>query len=79
MLSAANASAADAPAYVQLLTQALSQAPALTQQQANVGAAAADALQSRALLNPRIDTLFENLGAPTSGGQSQRQSQRPPT
>lgn len=74
MLSVANASAADAPAYVQLLTQALSQAPALTQQQANVGAAAADAQQSRAPLNPRIDTLFENLGAPTSGGQSQRQN-----
>ena len=74
MLSVAHANAADAPIYAQLLAQALSQAPALTEQQANVGAAAADAQQSRALLNPRVDTLFENLGAPASGGQSQRQS-----
>ncbi|BDR09400.1 TolC family protein [Comamonas thiooxydans] len=74
VLSVASASAADAPVYVKLLEQALSQAPVLAQQQANVGAAVADAQQSKALLNPRIDTLFENLGAPASGGQSQRQS-----
>jgi cobalt-zinc-cadmium efflux system outer membrane protein len=37
-------------------------------------AAGADAAQSRAWLNPRIDTVLENLGAPASEGVSQRQN-----
>jgi cobalt-zinc-cadmium efflux system outer membrane protein len=43
-------------------------------QAANVRAAGADAAQSRAWLNPRIDTVLENLGAPASEGVSQRQN-----
>ncbi len=43
-------------------------------QAANVRAASADAAQSRAWLNPRIDTLIENIGAPSADGNSQRQN-----
>lgn len=43
-------------------------------QAANVSAAGADAAQARAWLNPRVDTVFENLGAPQSDGVSQRQN-----
>lgn len=57
-----------------MLAQALTQAPELLEKKADVGAAAADAAQSRAWLNPRLDAVVENLGAPQSGGQSQRQS-----
>lgn len=68
------AHAAEAPPYAQLLAQALADAPALLERQADVGAASADAAQSRAWANPRMEALTENLGAPPSGGQSQRQS-----
>lgn len=68
------AHAADAPPYATLLSQALSQAPELAERKADVGAATAEAAQSRAWLNPRLDAVVENLGAPSSGGQSQRQS-----
>lgn len=67
-------SAAEAPPYTALLHQSLAHAPALREQAANVGAAGADAAQVRAWLNPRVDTVFENLGAPQSGGVSQRQN-----
>ncbi|MDO3505797.1 TolC family protein [Ralstonia pseudosolanacearum] len=67
-------SAAEAPPYTTLLHQSLAHAPALREQAANVGAAGADAAQARAWLNPRVDTIFENLGAPQSGGVSQRQN-----
>ncbi|WP_431068310.1 TolC family protein [Ralstonia insidiosa] len=46
----------------------------LREQAANVAAAGADAAQARAWLNPRVDTVYENLGAPQSGGVSQRQN-----
>ncbi|MGA4049582.1 TolC family protein [Ralstonia nicotianae] len=67
-------SAAEAPPYTALLHESLAHAPALREQAANVGAAGADVAQARAWLNPRVDTVFENLGAPQSGGVSQRQS-----
>lgn len=65
--------AADAPPYRSLLQQALASAPTLVEQQADVNAARADALQARAWLNPRLDTVSENIGAPAAGGVSQRQ------
>lgn len=74
MSGASSAHAADAPSYSALLTQALTQAPELAERKADVGAAAADAAQSKAWLNPRLDAVIENLGAPSNGGQSQRQS-----
>lgn len=49
-------------------------APTMAVQAANVRAASADAAQARAWLNPRIDTVLENLGAPASDGVSQRQN-----
>lgn len=63
-----------APAFAQLLGEALSQAPTLLEQRANVDAAAADALQARAWPNPRVEALAENLAAPATGGVSQRQT-----
>lgn len=66
--------AADAPAYPDLLQDALTKAPVLVEQRATVNAASADAAQARAWLNPRLDALSENLGAPASGGVSQRQN-----
>ncbi|MFY9460796.1 MAG: TolC family protein [Pseudomonadota bacterium] len=66
--------AADAPPYAALLSQALTQAPELLERRADVSAAAADAAQAGAWLNPRLDAVVENLGAPASGGQSQRQN-----
>jgi len=66
--------AADAPPYAALLTQALAESPMLLEQQAEVGAASADAAQAKAWPNPKLDALAENLGAPQSGGQSQRQN-----
>jgi len=68
------ACAADAPPFRQLLMQALDRAPVLLEQQASVRAATADASQARAWPNPRVDALAENLGAPSSGGVSQRQN-----
>ena len=77
MLAVALASvcrAEPAPAFAQLLGEALAQAPALLEQRANVNAAAADAAQARAWLNPRFDALAENLAAPAMSGTSQRQT-----
>lgn len=68
------AQAADAPPFRQLLSQALDAAPVLAEQQASVQAARADAAQAHAWPNPRVDALVENLGAPPSGGVSQRQN-----
>lgn len=66
--------AAEAPPYAELLNQSLTHAPTMRVQAANVSAAGADAAQARAWLNPRVDTVFENLGAPQSDGVSQRQN-----
>ncbi len=68
------AHAADAPPFGALLTQALADSPVLLEQQAEVSAASADAVQAKAWPNPKLDALAENLSAPQSGGQSQRQS-----
>ncbi|MBB3105084.1 TolC family protein [Azomonas macrocytogenes] len=65
--------ATEAPSYAVLLRQSLANAPALLEQAAHVRAAAADAQQSQAWLNPSFDAEFENLSAPKSGGVSQRQ------
>lgn len=62
-----------APPFAQLLGDALVRAPTLIEQRATVNAAGADAAQAKAWLNPRIDVLSENLGAPAPGGISQRQ------
>ncbi|WP_049622996.1 TolC family protein [Frateuria defendens] len=65
--------AADAPSYEALLRQSLDRAPALLEQAADVRAAGAEARQAHAWRNPSFDALAENLGAPRSGGVSQRQ------
>lgn len=74
LLMACTGHAADAPPFADLLRQSLSLAPLMVAQAANVRAASADAAQSRAWLNPRIDTLIENIGAPSADGNSQRQN-----
>nr|WP_315595037.1 TolC family protein [uncultured Cupriavidus sp.] len=74
LLAGVSSRAAEAPPYTVLLQQSMAMAPAMAAQAANVRAAGADAAQARAWLNPRIDTVIENLGAPDSGGQSQRQN-----
>lgn len=68
-----SAQAADAPSFADLLRQAQNSAPQLLEQSANVRAAKADARQAGAWLNPTLSAMAENLGAPTSGGVSQRQ------
>jgi cobalt-zinc-cadmium efflux system outer membrane protein len=65
--------AAETPSFAVLLRQAQSTAPQLLEQAANVQAAEADARQARAWTNPTIGASAENLGAPQSGGMSQRQ------
>lgn len=65
--------AAEAPSFAALLQQAQMNAPYLLEQAANVRAASADARQATAWANPSLSVTAENLGAPLSGGQSQRQ------
>lgn len=65
--------AAETPSFAALLQQAQLKAPYLLEQAANVRAASADARQATALSNPSLSITVENLGAPLSGGQSQRQ------
>jgi len=65
--------AAETPSYITLLQQSEAIAPRLLEQAANVQAASADTRQSRAWLNPTLGASVENLGAPQSGGMSQRQ------
>ncbi|MBV6323760.1 TolC family protein [Duganella sp. HSC-15S17] len=65
--------AAEAPSFAMLLQQSQASAPQLLEQAANVRAAGADARQAGAWLNPTISATAENLGAPRSGGVSQRQ------
>jgi cobalt-zinc-cadmium efflux system outer membrane protein len=65
--------AAETPSFAVLHRQAQSTAPQLLEQDANVQAADADARQARAWTNPTIGASVENLGAPQSGGMSQRQ------
>lgn len=65
--------AVEAPPYAALLQQSQANAPRLLEQAANVRAAAADVRQASAWLNPTLNGTAENLGAPQSGGVSQRQ------
>lgn len=65
--------AADAPSFTALLQQSRINAPQLLEQAANVRAANADVRQASAWLNPTLNATAENLGAPQSGGASQRQ------
>lgn len=67
------AQAVDVPPYAVLLRQSQANAPQLLEQAANVRAAAADVRQASAWLNPTLNATAENLGAPRSGGVSQRQ------
>ena len=65
--------AAETPSFGNLLRQAQTAAPRLLEQGTNVRAAHADVRQAGAWLNPTLSATAENLGAPTSGGVSQRQ------
>ncbi|SHN43492.1 outer membrane protein, cobalt-zinc-cadmium efflux system [Duganella sacchari] len=71
--AAALSQAVEAPSFAALLQQSQANAPQLLEQAANVRAASADARQAGAWLNPTISATAENLGAPRSGGVSQRQ------
>lgn len=65
--------AVETPSFGALLQQAQTRAPQLLEESANVRAARADVRQAGAWLNPTLNATAENLGAPTSGGVSQRQ------
>lgn len=65
--------AAETPSFAALLQQAQLNAPYLLEQAANVRAASADARQATTWANPSLSVTTENLGAPLSGGQNQRQ------
>jgi len=67
------AQAADAPSYGALLQQAQVNAPQLLEQAANVRAAAADARQAGARLNPSLNAVSENIGV-SQAGVSQREN-----
>jgi cobalt-zinc-cadmium efflux system outer membrane protein len=71
--AAAVSQGTETPSFAALLQQAQTRAPQLLEQSANVRAARADARQAGAWLNPTLSATAENLGAPTSGGVSQRQ------
>lgn len=64
---------AETPSYGALLERAQADAPRMLEQAANVRATEAEARQATAWLNPTLNATYENLGAPTSGGVSQRQ------
>lgn len=64
-----------APSYPVLLRKALADAPAIAEQAANVRAAEGEARQSRAMPNPTVDAVVENLAIPqTTGGGTERQT-----
>lgn len=65
--------AAETPSFPVLLKHAQDRAPQLLEQAANVRAASADMRQAGAWQNPSVSINAENLSAPLSGGQSQRQ------
>ncbi|MBF8179155.1 TolC family protein [Herminiimonas contaminans] len=65
--------AAETPSFAALLQQSQERAPQLLEQAANVRAANADVRQASAWINPTLNATAENLGAPQSGGVSQRQ------
>ena len=71
--AAAVCHAAETPSFGTLLQQAQVNAPQLLEQAANVRAADADARQVTAWMNPTLSATAENIGAPQSGGVSQRQ------
>jgi cobalt-zinc-cadmium efflux system outer membrane protein len=64
---------AETPSYSTLLQRAQGSAPQLLEEAANVRAAQAQVRQASARLNPTLGATYENLGAPASGGASQRQ------
>jgi cobalt-zinc-cadmium efflux system outer membrane protein len=64
---------AETPSYSALLERAQGSAPQLLEQAANLRAAQAQVRQASAWLNPTLNATYENLGAPESGGVSQRQ------
>jgi cobalt-zinc-cadmium efflux system outer membrane protein len=64
---------AETPSFSALLERAQASAPQLLEQAANVRAAQAQVRQASAWLNPTLNATYENLGAPASGGVSQRQ------
>lgn len=65
--------AAETPSFAALLQRAQVNAPQLLEQAANVRAASADVRQASAWMNPTLSASAENIGAPQSGGVSQRQ------
>lgn len=71
--SIATARTADAPPFAALLKQAQINAPQLLEQAANVRAAAADARQARAWINPSLNVDAENIGV-SQAGVSQRET-----
>jgi cobalt-zinc-cadmium efflux system outer membrane protein len=64
---------AETPSYTALLERAQANAPQLLEQAANLRASQAQVRQASAWLNPTLNATYENLGAPESGGVSQRQ------
>lgn len=65
--------AAETPSFAALQRQAQLNAPYLLEQAANVRAASAEARQAGVWVNPSLSVTAENMGAPISGGMSQRQ------
>lgn len=61
LVASASVHAEDAPPFPELLRQALTQAPILLEQGANVRAANADIQQAKVFRNPSISGLTENL------------------
>lgn len=74
LTSISAAYASDAPNFSALLEQSRTQSPFLQEKGFDTAAAAGEARQARALRNPTIDALAENLNAPPSNGASQRQT-----
>jgi cobalt-zinc-cadmium efflux system outer membrane protein len=74
LTSISAAYASDAPNFSALLEQSRAQSPFLQEKGFDTAAAAGEARQARALRNPTIDALAENLNAPPSNGASQRQT-----
>lgn len=64
LTSISAAYASDAPNFSALLEQSRAQSPFLQEKGFDTAAAAGEARQARALRNPTIDALAENLNAP---------------
>ncbi|MGM3213401.1 hypothetical protein ACS229_27140, partial [Klebsiella pneumoniae] len=74
LTSISAAYASDAPNFSALLEQSRAHSPFLQEKGFDTAAAAGEARQARALRNPTIEALAENLNAPPSNGASQRQT-----